>query len=990
MERKIMLARTMLALMIAVIVFSAFGYFQNSLFYYAFREKIPLQTVSGQFVVRYSDSVTAKANITVLQRKNHFSVSEWKDERTALVTLTRSGLANAVEELQDGPGVKSVQPLLETIENENKLAPTDEILVRFKKETDAGAIASLLKKYNLSVMQKGELFHTLTIPAKANTLQLANLIMESGLAEFSHPNFYRDIIKNQVPNDEYFTSQWNLNNYGQVINDGHTGTPGADIDAPEAWNTTQGSSSIVIAVLDEGVTSAHPDLPNSRQVRLNGSNFSTSVPGNDPSPAGNGNHGNACSGIIAATRNNSIGIAGIAPNCKIMPIKILNPSASDANIASAITFAKNNGAQILSNSWSYNSSNSNLVPAIVTAINDAVTTGRGGLGCVVVFAAGNTANHAGSVNGTVNFPGNVNISGVLTVGASDRYDKQANYSPTSNTAIANNQVVDIVAPSHRAYPSQITGEDFEIWSIDIPGTAGYNPQSSGVYLPSSGSAFNSYTGRMGGTSAACPQVAAGAALLLSLNSSLTQQQVFTILTENADKTGGYTYNTSGFSNELGFGRLNLYRAVQKATADLYMKDQTTDSGIEPNTSTGAYYASPDIWIRNANDGGTTHQNPEYGQINYVYVKVRNRGFSASAASGNQLKVYWAKASTGLSWTFPWTGSTYGCAGTNVSIGGTIGTQAISSISSGSSTTLVFAWTPPKPSDYTPCFGSDDSHFCLLARIQTSSASPYGMAFPETTDLGGNVKKNNNIVWKNVSVVNVLPDQLIINTSVLITGSKFLRRNFTTTDINFLVPNEKGNNNILEAGNLYINLGDFTDLWLRQSGKAEGGELYKNRDGKTVIKLTASKGTIYGVPVNPDQIGSITLTLEPLKLSAGNLYLFDIQQVDGRTVIGGERFDFQVKEKTLLTAKAATSVAGVQAAQPAMLKAWQNGSQLLLQMNDGIQYNVAVFNASGVPVKHVNMTNSTSISTAELGKGIYFIRVTGVKTKASKSAKVMIQ
>ena len=177
----------------------------------------------------------------------------------------------------------------------------------------------------------------------------------------------------------------------------HTGTIGADIKAVEAWPISMGSSSVVVAVIDEGVTSNHTDLPNTRQVRLNGSNFSTSVPGNDPSPAGNGNHGNACAGIIAATRNNSQGIAGIAPNCKILPIKILNPAASDANIANAINFAKNNGAQIMSNSWGYGTSDPNYIPAIVTAISDAVTNGRGGLGCVMAFAATNTADH---VNGS--------------------------------------------------------------------------------------------------------------------------------------------------------------------------------------------------------------------------------------------------------------------------------------------------------------------------------------------------------------------------------------------------------------------------------------------------------------------------------------------------------------------------------------------------------------------------------------------------------------
>ncbi|MFK5037028.1 S8 family serine peptidase, partial [Klebsiella pneumoniae] len=88
-----------------------------------------------------------------------------------------------------------------------------------------------------------------------------------------------------------------------------------------------------VAVLDQGVTANHPDLPNARQVRLNGSNFIIGENANDPTPNGNDNHGNACAGIIAATQNNNEGISGIAPNVRIMPIKILGGNIDNARIA---------------------------------------------------------------------------------------------------------------------------------------------------------------------------------------------------------------------------------------------------------------------------------------------------------------------------------------------------------------------------------------------------------------------------------------------------------------------------------------------------------------------------------------------------------------------------------------------------------------------------------------------------------------------------------
>jgi hypothetical protein len=179
---------------------------------------------------------------------------------------------------------------------------------------------------------------------------------------------------------------------------------------------------------------------------------------------------------------------------------------------------------------------------------------------------------------------------------------------------------------------------------------------------------------------------------------------------------------------------------------IWSADSPQDTGDEPDTATAALWQSDDIWVRNSNDGITNqeHQNPVYGSPNYVYVRVRNRS-CGSPASGT-LKLYWAKASSALSWPAPWDGSVT----TPALMGLLIGSQATGMVNARGSQILTFTWSPPNPDDYA-AFGADRNHFCLLARIETSGTAPYGMTYPETSNLADNVRNNAKIVWKNVEV-----------------------------------------------------------------------------------------------------------------------------------------------------------------------------------------------------------------------------------------------
>ena len=495
----------------------------SKLFYYGLGEKNELELIPNKFAIQKSSDVSKEIFLQNFSLASNKLINiEWRGENMCIlehkeiseISIIKKRLSQSKEDIV-------FLPLYHINKSaEGVLFP--EIIVKTKSST---LDESLLSKYGLKLKSDKKRYQIYSVPKDSDVIDIANKIYETGECIFSYPHFQVPAQSMAyIPNDTYFQYQITCHNTGQTLPNGHTGSPDADIDAPDAWDITKGSSDIIIAVFDEGVTSNHPDLPNSKQVRLNGSNFGSGDP-NDPSPTGNSNHGNACAGVIAASMNNNEGIAGIAPNCKIMPLRWDN-SSSDAAMADGIYFAMDNGANIISCSWAYNSANYSS-PVIISAISTAIENN-----VVVVFSAGNTANHVNNNGGYVSFPANANIPYLITVGASDRYDHVANYSPIS-------PLIDVVAPSHKAYPSQISGETLEMWSLDIPGFAGYNPIPSemsdyapeGSILPDSGTNRLAYTGYFGGTSHSCPVVAGVVALMLSVNPFLTPEDVYDILTE---------------------------------------------------------------------------------------------------------------------------------------------------------------------------------------------------------------------------------------------------------------------------------------------------------------------------------------------------------------------------------------------------------------------------------------------------------------------------
>jgi hypothetical protein len=338
--------------------------------------------------------------------------------------------------------------------------------------------------------------------------------------------------------------------------------------------------------------------------------------------------------------------------------------------------------------------------------------------------------------------------------------------------------------------------------------------------------------------------------------------------------------------------------VVPPTASLFVKDRVEDTGAEPDPSPLPMWESDDLWLRKNQDSAHafahTTENAEYrtgtSNPNYVYVEVRNRGGAPSAGT-EQLTLYWAKASSGLSWPDPWNGGIYFDPGPNTMLmGGVVGTNPIPVIPNGSSTILEFSWSPPDPATYAGSFGTDQHHFCLLARVTTSGTAPFGMTFPEVTgDLYGNVQKNNHIAWKNIEVWDTLP-----GTSAPATGAAVFANLGTQpmlTKIRFEALDAEGTPELLKHGTIRVTpIGKMKEYF--QGIRGDG-----IRDlGNGTFSVTANGAMLEGITLPPKTFGRLELAFVPeagaSELKGLALRVTQIEVTpDGDRTIGGQTMVF---------------------------------------------------------------------------------------------------
>lgn len=338
------------------------------------------------------------------------------------------------------------------------------------------------------------------------------------------------------PDDPQYGIQYALKNDGSRTFGNIKAKAGADIDAEPAWDLEKGDSDLIVAVLDCGVATAHPELAgriwkNPKEIPgngvdddgdgfiddVNGWNFAVTQAGGNAMVADDYGHGTNVAGIVGAIAGNGIGVAGVA-RCKLLPVKVLDSQNQGLYSwwAAGIRYAVDRGARIIN--MSFGGTNTSYA-ALKSAVDYALAHN-----VVLVASMGNERSE------TPQYP--AAFDGVIAVGATGADDKWARSFPWDTTKGSNfGKHISVTAPGNYIY-----GLDYQN--------------------------FDDYRSYWSGTSQASPAVAGVCALLLSQGPGLAPADIKRLIESGAeDGVGADSLDAPGWDKYYGFGRLNAYRSL---------------------------------------------------------------------------------------------------------------------------------------------------------------------------------------------------------------------------------------------------------------------------------------------------------------------------------------------------------------------------------------------------------------------------------------------
>jgi subtilisin family serine protease len=533
---------------------------------------------AGEVVVRVPSHMTRSALMTALQAR-------FAGVSTSMRALTPSLV---VMEGIDENNIASTRSIVEKdfsthtwrglARASGRAYATDELIVTAAPGRLDDALAQVQAKLDARLVRKSLVPHTALVivgAAAGFDAVTASTMMAAGDALRSiEPNLVRELELQATVNDPLFADQWHLDRA-----DNNDPIPGSGtIHVRAAWDTTKGSATTTIAIIDSGIDMNHPDLVDN----IVPGGFDAIDDDDDPSPGctafdggsedpGCGpnapireSHGTAVAGLVAARGDNDEGVTGVCPQCSILPIRLIGGAGFAApalDTAEVFIRAVDLGAAVINNSWGPGQSVFfPLAQAERDALRYARTEGRGGLGTVVLFASGNS---------TRNVRGDPYARDplVMSISATDNLDNWTGYA-NYGAQIA------VAAPSQGdSQFADFPDDDFGIVTTDVRGGTGY---SDGINYD------EDYTPTFGGTSAASPIAAGLVGLLLSANPALTAEQVRLVVTSTAEQVPGdvdfwgavfqdpqgvadlFAYDSTGHSLAFGYGRIDARAAMVRA------------------------------------------------------------------------------------------------------------------------------------------------------------------------------------------------------------------------------------------------------------------------------------------------------------------------------------------------------------------------------------------------------------------------------------------
>lgn len=362
-------------------------------------------------------------------------------------------------------------------------AISQEVIIGFKSNVNRSQRDKVHQKHQAQVKKPLSRLNAdvVSLPPGLSVADAAIKYKSMPEVAYVEPNFLATSLAEV--NDPYFGKQWNLQKVG----------------ATTAYDTSQGGNTL-IAVVDTGVDTSHPDLS---AVTTTGFNAIT----NTTNAFDDNGHGTHVAGIAAAHTNNGTGVASIAYKATILPVKVLDKDGvgTYADVAEGITYAADKGARIVNLSLGGSSDSLTLKQAVSYAQNK---------GSIVVAAAGNNG------SSTPSYP--AAYAGVLAVSASDSTDSLASFSN---------------------YGSNVF--------VAAPGVS--------ILSSTPGSGYQS----LSGTSMAAPHVAGLIALTLSYKPTLSNTEVIDAIKQSSEKVGSATYDQNGWNQYFGYGRISAATTLSK-------------------------------------------------------------------------------------------------------------------------------------------------------------------------------------------------------------------------------------------------------------------------------------------------------------------------------------------------------------------------------------------------------------------------------------------